>query len=308
MSEPIGDGVEELTYPLGAAARLTGLTPDTLRAWERRYGVVAPLRTSGGTRRYRASDLDRLRLVKSAVDAGHRVGDVARLDRDDLVRIAATAPPSPVSSTDPCDAILEALKRLDAEESERLIALQLAALGPDRFARQLATPLLERIGDAWALGELCVAAEHLATSVLRSLLGASLRPRTGASSGTPIVFATLPGERHEMGLLIAALTASAAGGRVVYLGPDLPVDELAKAVETVGAGAVALSMVAQDRDEALGHLAALRAALPAEVELWVGGALSKDAIRTPGITVLDSFDAFEQRVRLFGLGSGRLGV
>ena len=72
-SEPV-----ELTYPLRTATRLTGLSPEVLRARERRYGVVQPLRTSGGTRRYRAADLERLRLVKAAVDAGHRVGEVAK--------------------------------------------------------------------------------------------------------------------------------------------------------------------------------------------------------------------------------------
>jgi len=308
MSEPAGDGIEELTYPLGAAARLTGLTPDTLRAWERRYGVVEPLRTPGGTRRYRASDLDRLRLVKAAVDAGHRISDVAQLDRARLVALGASAGATPDASPDPCAPILDALKRLDAEESERLISLQLSALGPDRFARQVATPLLERIGDAWARGELCVASEHLATSVLRSLLGASLRPRLGLHGGAPIVFATLPGERHEMGLLIAAITAAAAGGRVVYLGPDLPVDEMVGAVATAGAGAVALSMVVVDGAAALAHLEALRSDLPREIELWVGGALAREARGVEGVTVLDSFEDLEHRVRLFGLESGRPGV
>jgi DNA-binding transcriptional MerR regulator len=310
MSEPLqnGDGVEELTYPLGAVSRLTGLTPDTLRAWERRYGVVLPLRTPGGTRRYRASDLDRLRLVKAAVDAGHRIGDVAKLGRDELVRITAGPSAASPEVPDAVEAIVDALKRLDAEASERLIALQLAALGPDRFARHVAAPLLERIGDGWASGELCVASEHLASSVLRSLLGASLRPGGSSATGAPIVFGTLPGERHELGLLIAALMASGAGGRVIYLGPDLPVSEWVGAVERARAGAVAVSLVAQADDDALEHLRALRAALPAEVEIWAGGARSAVARRVRGVTVLDSFDAFDQQVRLFGLASGRVGL
>lgn len=309
MAEPVEDGIEELTYPLGVAARLTGLTPDTLRAWERRYGVVTPLRTPGGTRRYRASDLDRLRLVKAAVDAGHRVSDVARLDREELVRITSAPAAGPPVAVDPCDNILDALKRLDAETAEERIAFQLAALGSERFARQVATPLLERIGDAWSNGELCVAGEHLASAVLRSLLGASLRPRAGANGGAPVVFGTLPGERHEMGLLIAALTAAAVGGRVVYLGPDLPVEELATAVATTDAGAVALSLVARDDvQDVLADLRALRAALPRNVEIWVGGALSDRATGVPGVTVLDSFEALEQCVRLYTLGSGRPGV
>ena len=299
--------VEELTYPLGAAARLTGLTPDTLRAWERRYGVVVPMRTAGGTRRYRAEDLDRLRLVKAAVDAGHRISDVARLDDEQLARVASGG-----EATDVADvpaAIVAALQQLDADEAERLIALQLAALGPIRFAHQVAAPLLDHLGQAWAEGALCIASEHLATSVLRSLLGASLRPtgRAGAN-GKTIVFGTLPGERHEMGLLIAAITAASAGGRVLYLGPDLPVADLVTAVSTSNAGAVAISLVAQEPEIALDQVRALRDALPDEVEVWAGGERASVAADVPGVQVLRSFEQLEQHVQLLAMGGGRPGV
>lgn len=309
MSDPADGSASELTYPLGAAARMTGLTPDTLRAWERRYAVVVPLRTPGGTRRYTAADLETLRLVKAAVDAGHRISQVAGLPRDELLGITARgAPREGATAADPSDAILDALKRLDAEESERLIALQLAALGPRRFARDVASPLLERVGDAWSRGELCVASEHLATSVLRSLLGASLRPTLRGGAGAPIVFGTLPGERHEMGLLIAAITAAAVGGRVVYLGADLPVEEFVRVVEATGAEAIAISMVAQPPADSVPHLEALRAALPARVEMWVGGSLAAHAGDLTRIDVIDSFESFEHRVELYGLESGRPGV
>ena len=308
MAETRREQIEELTYPLGSVVRLTGLTPDTLRAWERRYGVVVPLRTPGGTRRYRASDLERLRLVKAAVDAGHRISHVAHLDRDALLQITAAAPPPERLGPDPTDAVFDALSRLDADEVERRIALQLAALGPTRFARELAPTLLERIGSAWARGELCIAAEHLATSVLRSLLGASLRPSASTGNGSAVVFATLPGERHEMGLLAAAIIASSAGARVVYLGPDLPVDQIAYAAYTTEAGAVAISMVSQEPEQALSLLRSLRSVLPREVELWLGGALARSAHDVPGVDWLESFEALEQRVKLHALGSGRPGL
>lgn len=302
------DSVEEMTYPLGAAARLTGLTPDTLRAWERRYGVVVPMRTAGGTRRYRAEDLDRLRLVKAAVDAGHRISDVARLDPAQLARVAE-GDGSASAAVDVSAAIVAALQQLDAEEAERLIALQLAALGPARFARQVAVPLLDYIGRAWADGVLCIASEHLATSVLRSLLGASLRPSgTSMAGSAPIVFGTLPGERHEMGLLIAAITAAAAGGRVLYLGADLPVAELVTAVTTSGARAVAISMVSQEQDLAVDQLRALRDALADETEVWAGGATADAASEIRGVSVMRSFEQLEQHVQLLGLGGGRPGL
>lgn len=298
---------DEMTYPVGATVRLTGLHPDTLRAWERRHGIVVPLRTEGGTRRYRASDLERLRQVKAAVDAGYRVGDVARLDPEELARIIAN-PAEREASTDPCEAILSALRDLEVEECERLIALQLAALGPTRFARRVAVPLLERIGTAWESGELCIASEHMATSVLRSVLGASLRPGATGASGDPILFATLPGERHELGLLVAAITAAAAGGRVVYLGPDLPVAELVRAAGTTGAGAVAVSMVATDLATARQNLVGLRSTLPDDVEIWAGGGLATRMEPVAGVAVLDSFEALERCVQRSTLGAGRPGL
>ncbi len=294
-------GDEETTYPLGAAARLTGLSPDVLRAWERRYGVVEPLRTEGGTRRYRASDLERLRLVKSAVDAGHRIGEVAKLDAEELGRRIAAAPERAPDSLQP---VLAALERLDAEEAERLIALQLAALGPVRFARQFATPLLEEVGVRWAARRLCIASEHLASGLLRSVLGASLRPTSASSSAPRIVFGTPPGERHEMGVLIAAILTLGAGGNPLYLGADLPVEELLGAVETVGAAALALSVVAMPVVEADDSLQSLAERLPRRVELWVGGPLAGELELPSRAVRIDDVEALEHRVAMLELRVG----
>ena len=141
----------EPTYALGVAARLTGLSPDLLRAWERRYAAVEPMRTPGGTRRYRAADLERLRLLKAAVDKGYRIGDIASLDDQELTRRTERA--GAMQGSDAIEPVIAALERLDMAEADQLIALQLAALGPARFARQFAAPLLEALGQASALKE-----------------------------------------------------------------------------------------------------------------------------------------------------------
>ena len=298
MSNEIPTEAEERTYPLGAAARLTGLTPDLLRAWERRYEIVVPLRTPGGTRRYRASDLDRLRLVKAAVDSGYRIGEVAQLDAEEIARRIADSTPPPGS---PIESVISALDRLDGPEVERLIGLQLAALGPVHFAKAFAVPLLDEIGQAWIAKRLCVASEHLASSVLRSLLGSSLRAQQGALLEAPIVFSTLPGERHELGLLIAALTAAGAGGHVVYVGPDMPIAELVTAVAKTRARVLALSSVSQPAEQVSSLVAELREALPADVELWLGGGGSSDLELPAGVTRIESLDSLEQRVALLGV-------
>jgi len=284
-----------MTYPLRSAARLTGLSPELLRAWERRYGVVEPLRTPGGTRRYRASDLERLRLLKAAVEAGHRIGELARLGNPELARLGSE--PAAASRNRLSD-ILDALDALDGAEAQRLLALQLSALGAVRFARELATPLVREIGTRWAARRLGVASEHLATAVLRSLLGSALQPSAAALRGAHIVFATIAGERHELGLLMAALTAMSAGANPIYLGPEVPIEELLRAVERSRAAALALSFVAAPRKEVGRSLAALRGGLPPDVHLWIGGASSRVLATPPGVERLDELEQLEQRVGL----------
>jgi DNA-binding transcriptional MerR regulator len=288
-----------------AVARLTGLSPDVIRAWERRYAAVEPTRTPGGTRRYGENDVARLRLLAEATRAGHAIGSVARLPIDELKRLAgdgATTPPAPLTP------VLDALRELDAARAEEIAARQLAALGPARFARDFALPLAHAVGDAWAQRKLCIASEHLGTALLRTLLGAQLRPAPIAQRGPTIVFATLPDERHELGTLCAALVAAGAGCNPVYLGPDLPVDEIVAAARLARAAAVALSVVAQAPAEAGRALRALRRGLASGVAVLVGGPGAKRLSLPEGVEVISSLEAFEQRVFLLVAGGPQLSI
>lgn len=287
-----GPESDEATYSLGAVTRMTGVTAATLRAWERRYEAVVPSRTEGGTRRYRESDIRRLRLLKAAVEAGHRIGDVAGLPDAEL---AARAPAHDALPASPIDAIFEALEKLDAAESERLLSFQLAALGPTRFAGNVALPLLDAVGRGWQERRLGIASEHLASSLLRSFLGAALRPAGGAADRPRIVFATVPGERHELGLLSAAVMALGAGAEPIYLGAELPIDELVRSVELSGASALALSFLLR-QTEASKVLKKLRRALPRDIEIWVGGTAAMDIEFPEGVVALETLDSVEERV------------
>jgi DNA-binding transcriptional MerR regulator len=292
----------ELTYPLRSAARLTGLSPEVLRAWERRYAVVEPLRTPGGTRRYRASDLERLRLLKAAIEAGHRIGSLAGLSNTELEQLGSAREAAP---RDRLEDVLRALDALDGAEAQRLLALQLSALGAVRFAREIAMPLVREIGERWLGQRMRIASEHLATAVLRSMLGSALQPSATALRGARVVFSTLAGERHELGLLMAALSAMGAGANPVYLGPELPVEDMLHAVERSGAAALALSVVAAPAGEVAAPLAALRAGLPADVHLWIGGAGAGALTLPPGVERIESFEQLEQRVGLLDFEKSR---
>jgi DNA-binding transcriptional MerR regulator len=292
----------ELTYPLRTAARLTGLSPELLRAWERRYAVVEPQRTPGGTRRYSAADLERLRLVKAAVDAGHRISQVAHLDAAELKRRSGI---SEVASTGREDAIFASLESLDGAEAQRLLALQFSALGPASFAREVALPLVHEVGDRWARGETGIAQEHLVTGVLRSLLGSALQPTATSCLGPRIVFATPSGERHELGLLMAALTALGAGANPIYLGCDLPVEDILGAVEAADAPVLALSIVAIPAAQAVRTVGAMRGGLASDVLLWIGGAGAVDLELPRGVEHIDRLEDLEQRVVLLGIANAQ---
>jgi DNA-binding transcriptional MerR regulator len=290
----------ELTYPLRTASRLTGLSAELLRAWERRHGVVEPRRTTGGTRRYSAADLERLRLLKAAVEAGHRIGEIAQLDAAELKRRAAGAEPR---STGRLDGILSALEHLEGAEAQRLLALHLSALGPARFARGVALPLVHEVGERWANGQMGIAQEHLATGILRSLLGSALQPTATSLLGATIVFATPTGERHELGLLMAALTALGAGANPLYLGAELPVEELLSAVEATGAAALALSLVTMPSAQATRTVSALRGGLADEVHLWLGGIGAANLALPQRVECIEDLEDFEQRVMLLASAS-----
>ncbi len=290
----------EPTYSLGAVCRLTGLSEHVLRAWERRYGAVRPLRTPGGTRRYREPDVARLRLLRAATSAGHAIGEVARLDDAELVRRlelsqgSAAAPP-------PIAPILAAVEALDPDEVERMLGAQLSALGPARFVRLVASPLLVEIGDRWHAGRLAIAAEHMASSILRNLLGACLRLPASAAHAPPVLFTTPSGERHELGTLMAAVTAVDAGGHPVFLGGDLPVSDVVESVASIGAAAVALGVCHPDGTNLFATVEQLRAAVPRRVELWVGGPGTEALPLPAGAARIADLDDLERKVALLAV-------
>jgi DNA-binding transcriptional MerR regulator/methylmalonyl-CoA mutase cobalamin-binding subunit len=280
-------------YAVGAVVRLTGLSEHVLRAWERRYGAISPRRTPGGTRRYSEADVERIKILQAAVEAGHTISELAPLPNEEIERrIWAARPPE----ASPIDAIFEAAQRMDGAELERLLTMHFGALGPAVFAREIALPLLSRIGMAWEQGELSVAAEHLTSAQLRTVLGAALRSSALATARPPILFATPSGERHEFGLLVAALVAVGAGARVVYLGTDLPAEEVAGAASELGAAAVALSFVALDPASSQAYLRDLRERLAPAVGLWLGGA-GCDGLDLPqGCERIEQVQELERRV------------
>jgi methanogenic corrinoid protein MtbC1 len=223
------------TYEIHEVAELTGLATARLRAWERRYEVVRPLRLPNGYRAYTADQVALLRAYARLIRAGERIGDLAARPREDVLAQAE------VRSLDglPHAALVEAVRAFDRERLEALVAQQLALRGLRAFAEELVLPLAQSVGDLWALGKIPIAAEHLASEVVLHALKGGLRMSRG--TGPLVVGACLPGERHEWGFLATLALIQEEGWRIHYLGADLPVQEVVEAAWKLSPQGVAFS-------------------------------------------------------------------
>lgn len=263
-------------------AQRTGLTPDLLRAWEKRYAVVAPSRSEGGQRLYSDADVERLTLLMRAVNGGRAIGQVAKLPLRELRAIverdekALRAAPAAAVALEARESVLAAallaVERFDAEELESVLRGAAVRLAINDMFDGVVGPLLFAIGTRWHEGRLRPAHEHLATAVVRRTLARMMDNGAAAATAPTLVVATLAGQTHELGAMLVAAAASSHGWRVVYLGSNLPASEIALAANHTRARAVALSLVFPTDDPAIAAaLRELRATLPASTGILAGG-------------------------------------
>lgn len=262
-------------YPIRAVAKITGLSLDTLRAWERRYQAVVPEHTRRG-REYGPDQIERLLLLNRLCQMGHAIGRIAPLNDDALRELLAAVPPMSVPPAELISPVIDAIAAFDAASASDELSRLAAVLAPRDLVYQVAVPLMKETGDRWHRGTLTISQEHLVSQLLRNLLGGMMRlfrPRSGV---TKMVLATTAGETHEFGILAAAMLASLAGLEPVYLGPDLPGAEIAAAARRTGARIVSVGAT-MPSETLTQELSTLVESMPPEAELWVGGAAS-DAV------------------------------
>ncbi len=288
-------------HSIKVVARMTGLSPDVIRAWERRYAAIAPARDDRQIRLYSDQDIERLLLLKEATALGHAIGRVATLPDADLAALVKprSAPP-PHGQSRLAQRVIEAVERLDPLGADDVLGEAAALLAPGPLIDEVVLPLLHHVGEAWRHQELGIATEHLTTGILRSLLGSLLRTRTIDRRHPPVLLATLPGEPHELGLLTVALRIASQGVPVCYLGPELPAAEIAGAAQTIDAFAVGLSMVLAPDPARLEALEALARDLAPGIGLWLGGpavaALPQESLPSRALHVRDARE-LELRLR-----------
>ena len=300
-----------ILHPMRIVAQRTGLTPDLLRAWEKRYGAVSPVRSAGGQRHYTDENVARLQLLVRATRGGRQIGQVGALPNAELQRIieaderSAALDRAPTTEGEATESFLStalmAVERFDAYSLEQALRNAALRLPIDEVLDQVIAPLLFTIGSLWHQGKLLPANEHLATVTIRRVL-TWMSETAAPQHGSPVLLVATPANQlHELGAMLAATTASGNGWRVVYLGANLPADELARAARHVKAEAVALSIVFPTDDAAIAdELRRLRAALGPQIGIVVGGSGAqsyRDVLREIGADQLTSVTALRGWLR-----------
>ncbi len=268
-------------YPIKVVSQMTGLSAFVIRAWEKRYDAVIPSRTDTNRRLYSEEDIKKLRLLNEAVQKGHNIGGIANLSVNDLKSILKQernagrelVSEEIISDFDSLlDVCLEAVKAYDAKKLETILLKASSKLSQPQLIENLIVPLVYKLGELWHEGEIRVANEHLATAVIRSFL-ANIMEQNNPEENAPIIISATPlGQNHELGAMIVGVTAAPLGWKVIYLGPNLPVEEISAVADSLEAKVVALSIVYPGDDQQLKmDLMKLKKILPEDVSIMIGG-------------------------------------
>ena len=277
---------------IGELSRRSGVSPELLRAWERRYGLVRPTRSAGGLRLYSASDVERVRLMRQ-----HLADGLAAAEAASLALRAVVADEVPRAALDPAAAradLAVALDRFDEPAAQTILDRLLAVVTVDSLLRDVVLPYLHELGERWRRGDASVAQEHFASSVLRGrLLG--LARGWGQGLGPTAVLACVPGEQHDLGLITFGLALRARGWRIVYLGADTPIETVEEVSRRLDPSLVVLVAVGDDRVQPV--LAQLRA-LAGRHRLAVGGGAVANGALESGAAIELTGDPLAEAARV----------
>jgi MerR family transcriptional regulator, light-induced transcriptional regulator len=302
-----------LQYPIRAVAKMTGLSIEVLRSWERRYQVVTPERNNRG-RIYSESDVERLRLLRTVVESGQAIGQIAELSNQELKTLVTHVPAgdrfetavvndAPSAQTEWAP-LLRAIQSYDHIAVDRELGRLALLLNPIELIRRVALPIMNRVGEDWTKGKLSIAQEHLISAALRNLLGSLMRMYARTETPAKLLFATPSGELHELGIMAAAMLTAAGGLGYLYLGADVPASEIVAAVRQNSPQAVVLGIMgAEDMAHSVRELQQMAEQLPPAIELWVGGrgsAQLSEAIAATRAVWIPDFDVLAQRLRKLG--------
>lgn len=258
-------------YPIGTVSALTGVNSVTLRAWERRYGLLNPTRTASGHRLYTQADIELIKSILQLLDEGIAISRVANA-------MQQTQHPETEAANQPWQRyqqqMLTAVCEFDEATLENIYNETMSLYPVDVVTRQLLLPLLELLGQRWQHETAGIAEEHFFSLFLRNKLGARFHHRNQLNTGPRLIAACLPGEQHEFGLLLFSLAAHARGYRIILLGADMPLQQLPEVVKRTQVDGIALSgskeAVKQPLEAELSKLV-----LESQVPVFIGGSYAQ---------------------------------
>ena len=276
------NAVELAPRSIAAVERDTGLTKDTLRVWERRYGFPNPGRDGFGERLYPIDQVDKLRVLRRLMDAGHRPGKLIHLPMHALLllgrqeRLPASAAPAQTAAasvTAPdVGEFLTLIRSRQPEVLRRSLAQALLRLGLERFVFDVAAPLARLIGEVWPRDELEGFDERLSIESLQTVMRGALASISSPGAPPTVILTTVPGEPHGLGLLMTESLLSLQGCRCLSLGVLTPLWDAVLAARAHRADVLALSFSsALNAAQVVDSLAELREMLPATIGIWAGG-------------------------------------
>ena len=280
--------MQEKLYTIGTVSELTGVGAITLRAWERRYDLITPVRKESGHRLYTRKHIDQINRITSLTSQGMRISQI----RPEMLESSNTAGDSeerPRSRWDEAlESMIAAIVDFDETRVEEIYNEALALAPIEEVTRKLINPLLAELGARWKRGEGSIAEEHFFSFILRNRLGAQFHHRTWKDRGPRLLVACLPGEMHEIALQVFALAAHNNGYRILSLGASMPLAEVAYVANKKKCDAIVLSgSVNPDLkviEKELGQLVS-----EVEIPVFVGGQSSVvvcDAIKKTGAVAL----------------------
>ncbi|MDQ6948168.1 MAG: MerR family transcriptional regulator [Actinomycetota bacterium] len=252
---------------IGELSRRVGVSAELLRAWERRYDLLSPARTSGGFRLYGPDDERRVLRMREHLAAGMSAAEAAGMAcREPLTTASAAGTNAEQSTPDSVatgELLRQALDRFDEPAAHAVLDRLLSGFSLQTVVHEAVMPYLHELGDRWeAMGDAVIAEEHFASALLRGrLLG--LARGWGAGYGPLGLLACLPGDPHDLGLICFGLALRATGWRIVFLGPDTPLATVAETAARLRPALVVLTAMIRPPPDVLGRdLSAITASAP----------------------------------------------
>lgn len=289
-------------YSIRAVALKTGVNAATLRTWERRYAAVAPERQPNGSRAYSDAAVRRVHLLKQATEAGHAIRNIAPLADELLEKLVQDAAPAVAASATEAtvEQLLSKVDEMDLAGIERLIATAALSFAPPVLVELVLGPMMKEVGERWHRGALSVAQEHAISASVSSALQAIIRTYPAPTGGSPVILATLPGERHELALMMVRFVLASQGVPTHYLGVDLPVEDIARTATELASQVIAISAINGNGtlEHYKGELNQLLEKTPTAMQLWVGGAQRNaltSALQTPRVHCVNDMSDLEKR-------------